>query len=177
MQRRSFLQRLVALTLGGLEFSSCTRSDTVNATSEPGSAQITKLDKPLQEWKKLLLPKAYAVLFEEETERAGSSPLNNEKRDGTFICAACYLPLFESKAKYESGTGWPSFYQPIPGRLGQKTDYKLIYPRTEYHCLRCGGHQGHVFDDGPPPTGQRWCNNGVALNFVPTGEPLPALRT
>jgi peptide-methionine (R)-S-oxide reductase len=177
MRRRLFLQQLVALALGGLGLSACTRSETANATAEQGSTQIMKVDKPLQEWKKLLPTKAYAVLFEEGTERAGSSPLNNEKREGTFICAACYLPLFESKAKYESGTGWPSFYQPIPGRLGQKTDYKLIYPRTEYHCIRCGGHQGHVFDDGPPPTGQRWCNNGVALNFVPTGEPLPALRT
>ncbi len=177
MQRRHFLQQLIVLALGGIGISSCTRSDTANATSEQAGATIAKLDKPLPEWKKLLPPQAYAVLFEEATERAGSSPLNHEKRDGTFICAACYLPLFESKAKYESGTGWPSFYQPIEGRLVKKTDYKLIYPRTEYHCVRVGGNQGHVFDDGPPPTGQRWCNNGVALNFVPAGESLPVLRT
>ena len=93
------------------------------------------------------------------------------------MCAACYLPLFSSKAKFDSGTGWPSFYEPIKGRLATKRDYWLIVPRTEYHCIRCGGHQGHVFDDGPPPTGQRWCNNGVALKFVPEGEPLPKLRT
>lgn len=177
MQRRYFLQQFTALALGWLGVSSCTRSDTANAIAKQPGAAITKLDKPLSEWKTLLPPKAYSVLFEEATERAGSSPLNDEKRQGTFICAACYLPLFESKAKYESGTGWPSFFQPIAGHIAKKTDYKLIYPRTEYHCFRCGGHQGHVFDDGPPPTGQRWCNNGVALNFVPAGESLPALRT
>ncbi|HLE19877.1 MAG TPA: peptide-methionine (R)-S-oxide reductase, partial [Vicinamibacteria bacterium] len=93
-----------------------------------------------------------------------------------FICAACFLPLFESAAKYDSGTGWPSFFQPIPGHLGTKRDFKLIFPRTEYHCIRCGGHQGHVFKDGPPPTGQRWCNNGVALKFVAEGEELPPLH-
>jgi peptide-methionine (R)-S-oxide reductase len=177
MHRRHFLQQLTALAIGWFGLSSCTRGETAEVTPGVGNTPIEKLNKPLSEWQKLLPPKAYAVLFEEETERAGSSPLNDEKRDGTFVCAACYLPLFESKAKYESGTGWPSFFQPIPGRLGKKTDYKLVYPRTEYHCIRCGGHQGHVFDDGPPPTGQRWCNNGVALNFIPAGEPLPALRT
>jgi peptide-methionine (R)-S-oxide reductase len=137
---------------------------------------VAKLHKPLSEWRQLLPPQAYAVLFEEATERPGSSPLNHEKREGVFICAACYLSLFESRAKFESGTGWPSFFQPIAGHIETKTDYKLIFPRTEYHCARCGGHQGHVFDDGPPPTGQRWCNNGVALTFVPTGEQLPPLR-
>jgi peptide-methionine (R)-S-oxide reductase len=176
MQRRHFLQRLGALALTWLGLPACARSEKANATSESGSAGIAKLEKPLSEWRQLLSPQAYAVLFEEDTERPGSSPLNKEKRDGAFICAACYLPLFESKAKFESGTGWPSFYQPIPGRMGTKKDYKLILPRTEYHCIRCGGHQGHVFDDGPPPTGQRWCNNGLALNFVPANESLPALR-
>jgi len=94
-------------------------------------------------------------------------PLNNEKRKGTFVCAGCELPLFESKTKYDSGTGWPSFYQGIAGRVETTVDQKLIYPRTEYHCARCGGHQGHVFDDGPKPTGLRYCNNGVALKFIP----------
>ena len=177
MQRRLFLQQLAALALGGFGLSACARSETANATAEQGSSAVAKLNKPLSEWQKLLPPQAYAVLFEEDTERPRSSPLNDEKRNGTFVCAACYLPLFESKAKFESGTGWPSFFQPIPNHIEKKTDYKLIYPRTEYHCVRCGGHQGHVFDDGPPPTGQRWCNNGVALNFIPDGEPLPALRT
>ena len=138
---------------------------------------IPKLHKPLSEWRRLLPEAAYAVLFEEATEPPRSSPLNQEKRPGTFICAACYLPLFDSATKYESRTGWPSFSAPIEGRLATKRDWKLIFPRTEYHCIRCGGHQGHLFKDGPPPTGQRWCNNGVALNFVPADGPMPALRT
>jgi peptide-methionine (R)-S-oxide reductase len=139
--------------------------------------KIEKLEKPKAEWRKLLPPEAYAVLFEERTEPAFSSPLDKEKRRGTFVCAACHLPLFSSAAKFDSGTGWPSFYEAISGRLATKRDYWLVLPRTEYHCLRCGGHQGHVFNDGPPPTGQRWCNNGVALKFVPEGDVLPALRT
>ena len=138
---------------------------------------IAKLHKPLSEWRRLLPRAAYVVLFEEATEPPRSSPLNQEKRPGTFICAACYLPLFDAATKYESGTGWPSFYSPIEGRLATKRDWKLILPRTEYHCVRCGGHQGHLFKDGPRPTGQRWCNNGVALSFRPAGEPMPALRT
>ena len=137
---------------------------------------VEKLDRPAGEWRELVSEQSFSVLFKEATEPPGTSELNHEKREGTFICAACHLPLFESKAKYESGTGWPSFFDAIPGRLGTKTDFKLILPRTEYHCARCGGHQGHVFKDGPPPTGQRYCNNGVALRFVPAGEEPPPLR-
>ena len=138
-------------------------------------ATIEPLSLPLEEWRKRLTPEQYDVLFKEGTERPFSSPLDREKREGTFVCAACHLPLFESSAKFDSGTGWPSFFHPIEGHVGTKRDFKLLLPRTEYHCARCGGHQGHVFEDGPPPTGQRWCNNGVALRFVPAGEPLPAL--
>jgi peptide-methionine (R)-S-oxide reductase len=138
-------------------------------------AKIEPLSLPPEAWRKRLTPEQYAVLFKEGTERPFSSPLDREKREGTFVCAACHLPLFESSAKFDSGTGWPSFFQPIEGHVGTRRDFKLLLPRTEYHCARCGGHQGHVFEDGPPPTGQRWCNNGVALRFVPTGEPLPAL--
>ena len=134
------------------------------------------LDKSDAQWKALLEPARYEILFEEATERPGSSALNQEKGEGTFICAACYLPIFASMHKYESGTGWPSFTQPIAGSLDTKKDFKLVWPRTEYHCSRCGGHQGHLFDDGPKPRGERWCNNGLALLFVGHGDPLPELR-
>lgn len=118
------------------------------------------------EWRKRLDSRQFEVLREEGTERPGSSPLNNETRQGVFACAGCGLPVFTSAMKYDSGTGWPSFFTTIPDVFGTRTDFKLILPRTEYHCLRCGGHHGHVFGDGPQPTGKRWCNNGVALKFV-----------
>jgi len=136
----------------------------------------TALVKSKAEWKILLPAPNYAVLFEEGTERPGSSPLNHEKRGGTFVCFACNLPLFKSEQKYDSGTGWPSFFDMLPGAIGKSRDFKMILPRTEYHCARCGGHQGHVFDDGPQPTGLRYCNNGVSLQFVPREEKLPELR-
>jgi peptide-methionine (R)-S-oxide reductase len=135
----------------------------------PKPTEPLKLSK--EEWRKRLDKAQFYVLREEGTERPRTSPLNQEKRDGVFVCAGCDLPVFTSAMKYESGTGWPSFFTTIPGAFGTKTDLKLFLPRTEYHCARCGGHHGHVFDDGPPPTGQRWCNNGVALKFIPkTGK-------
>ena len=118
------------------------------------------------EWKKRLSADQYAVLRQEGTERAGTSPLDHEKRKGVFHCAGCELALFSSDTKFDSGTGWPSFFTSLPGAVVSKTDFKMIVPRTEYHCARCEGHQGHVFDDGPKPTGKRYCNNGVALKFV-----------
>ena len=127
---------------------------------------IKKLDMSDAEWKNRLTPEQYDVLRHEGTEAPFTSPLNNEKHAGTFVCAGCSLPLFPSKFKFDSGTGWPSFFDVLPGHVETRTDYKLIVPRTEYHCARCGGHQGHVFEDGPKPTGLRYCNNGAALKFV-----------
>lgn len=166
MDRRHWMTRTMGwLTISALPFSA-------------GAAEKRfPLHKNKAEWKPLLSPEAFEVLFEEGTERADSSELNREKRAGTYVCAACANPLFDSASKYESGTGWPSFWQPLAGAVGTSTDFKLFYSRTEYHCARCGGHQGHVFNDGPQPTGQRYCNNGVALAFVPKGSALPALRT
>ena len=137
---------------------------------------IQKLTISLEEWRELLTPEQYSVLFEEATERPFTHALDGEKRAGTFLCAACQLPLFTSDAKFDSRTGWPSFTQAIEGNMEIKRDFKMILPRSEYHCRRCGGHQGHVFNDGPQPTGQRWCNNGLALQFVPDGDPIPELR-
>ena len=181
MNRRTALQSLTALAalpwLSACSRASNTGAAAATAGAETTSSNIVRLNKPAAAWRDQVSPAAYRVLFEEDTEPSFSSPLDKEKRAGTFVCAACHLPLFDSAHKFDSGTGWPSFTHPIAGHIGTKKDFKLILPRTEYHCARCGGHQGHVFDDGPPPRGERWCNNGVALAFVPKGQPLPALRS
>lgn len=141
--------------------------------TEPPRDQIIDYDKwqlSEAEWRERLSDQEFAVLRNEKTERAGTSPLNNEKRAGTFNCAGCGWPLFDAATKFESGTGWPSFYDHLPNAVGTKADNFLFYQRTEYHCARCGGHQGHVFEDGPEPTGLRYCNNGVALAFEPESD-------
>jgi peptide-methionine (R)-S-oxide reductase len=173
MNRRFVLKSLTVIAILPL-IGACSRGQATAGNSD--SITVTPLNRKSSTWRKFLSPEAYQVLFEEETERPSTSALNYEHRDGVFICAACYLPLFESAYKYESGTGWPSFTQPIAGHIETKRDFKMIIPRTEYHCARCGGHQGHIFSDGPPPRGERWCNNGVALKFIPDGESAPALR-
>lgn len=136
-------------------------------TSSTAAKSTVPVKLTEQEWRKRLTKQQYYVLREEGTERAFSSQLNNEKRAGTYHCAGCDQALFTSEKKYDSGTGWPSFYDVLPGAIATKTDYYIGYPRTEYHCSRCGGHHGHVFKDGPKPTGLRYCNNGVALTFKP----------
>ncbi|MDO9470981.1 MAG: peptide-methionine (R)-S-oxide reductase MsrB [Nitrosomonas sp.] len=173
MKRRTFLQGSSVIPV--LPFFSFSLS-TIAVANSIKQTVIEPLNKPHKAWRGLVSTEAYKVLFEENTEEPGSSELNYEYREGIFICAACYLPLFESQYKYESGSGWPSFTQPIPGSFGTKRDLQLLFLRTEYHCARCGGHQGHVFKDGPPPRGERWCNNGLALKFVPKTDQLPALR-
>ena len=159
--RRTFF-RLAGLGAGAFALFGCGRS-----ADAAERFAVTHTDA---EWRRILNPAAYRVLRHEDTEAPGTSPLNREKRSGTFACAGCAQPLFSSTTKFESGTGWPSFWAPLPGAVGSKTDRAMFMARTEVHCARCGGHLGHVFDDGPKPTGKRYCMNGVAMTFKP-GSP------
>ena len=136
-----------------------------------------KVEKSEEEWRQALSSEQFEVLRRKGTERPFTGEYWDCKEGGSYLCAACGELLFDSKTKFDSGTGWPSFWAPIEGRLETKSDFRLLFPRTEYHCARCGGHQGHIFKDGPKPTGKRWCNNGVALRFVPEGTAAPKLRT
>lgn len=129
--------------------------------------EIEKVIKSNKEWKKILTSDQYYILRREGTEPPYTSPLDNEKREGEYLCAGCKTPLFNSSMKYDSGTGWPSFFEHYPNVIATKLDFKLLLPRTEYHCAVCEGHHGHVFNDGPPPTGKRYCNNGASLTFIP----------
>ena len=190
MTREQFLGSLLSVV--AIPLTACsqpTAPGNVSGQGGPGPTGPTLIPKPdpnpkppeIQkteaEWRALLSPAAYAILFEGRTEPPGYSPLASEYRDGTYVCAACFLPLFQSTVKYHSGTGWPSFWEPISAdRVGYSAGNTLSDPRTEYHCSRCGGHHGHVFPDGPPPTGLRYCNNGLALHFVPQGQVIPDLR-
>ena len=162
MKRRHFILSLGAITALPLAIARNAeqRSDM--------KVKIEKIKRSDDEWARILTKEQFRILREEGTEPPFTSPLNDEKRKGTYVCVGCELPLFTSEMKYDSGTGWPSFYTSIEGHLETKLDFKLILPRTEYHCARCGGHHGHVFKDGPKPTGERWCNNGIALKFIPT---------
>lgn len=169
MDRRTLLKALGAVGVASL------LGQLPGALAAP-NARVARIARPPAFWRDKVTPAAFAVLFQEATERPHSSPLDREKRAGTFVCAACHLPLFHSRDKYDSGTGWPSFTRASEGHTGRRVDRRLVLPRIEYHCARCGGHQGHVFDDGPAPRGERWCNNGVALRFVVRGERLPPLR-
>ena len=162
MQRRRFLQGLL---IGLVQTVFMARKGFGKSDVMP--EKIEKIHKTEDEWRKMLTPEQFYVLREEGTERPFTSFLLEEKRKGQFVCAGCELPLFTSEMKFDSGTGWPSFFTTIEGRVETQRDFKLLLPRTEYHCARCGGHQGHVFNDGPRPTGQRWCNNGLALEFIP----------
>lgn len=181
MQRRHFLQWAIGTGAGLLltsapaltaRASDSARFHAVNAMA----GDFQPIEREADYWRRHVDDDAWRILFRDGTERPYSSPLDKLYEDGTYVCAACHLPLFSSATKYDSRTGWPSFYQPFAGHIDTRPDHSWFGERTEYHCARCGGHQGHVFEDGPEPTGERWCNNGLALRFVPAADTLPPLR-
>lgn len=163
MKRRTFILAALAGVVAPLALF---RSQSNAAKIEPDMDE-NRIVLSDSEWRKRLTPAQFYILRKEGTEEPHTSPLYTEKRAGTYVCAGCQLPLFTSDMKFDSGTGWPSFYTTLPDAVSTKDDYAAFFPRTEYHCARCGGHQGHVFEDGPKPTGLRYCNNGLALEFIP----------
>ena len=168
--RRRQLRR--QLLLGGTALAAVGASAAAySALGQATDGNAYEVEHSDVEWQRLLAPPAYAVLRKHQTERPGSSPLDREKRAGTFHCAGCDLPLFASATKFDSGTGWPSFWQPLDGAIATRREWLVFVPQTEVHCRRCGGHLGHVFEDGPKPTGLRYCMNGVAMAFKPAATP------
>lgn len=179
MLDKTLNRRTLGLSAAAFALSACTQASTASeadTSNMPKEANDYTKDMTMsdenwanlskREWEERLTEQEFYVLRKEGTERPFTSPLNDNKASGTYVCAGCALPLFKSDTKFDSGTGWPSFFDHIEGAIETKRDFKLVVPRTEYHCARCGGHQGHVFKDGPRPTGLRYCNNGVALEFV-----------
>ena len=164
-------RRYLLLAGAGLAALAVVRWPEDASAVTPGPFEV---QKPEEEWRRILTKQQFDILRKHGTEHPGSSPLNREKRKGTFSCAGCDLPLFSSETKYESGTGWPSFWQPLPNAVGTTVDRSLFMTRTEVHCRRCGGHLGHVFEDGPKPTGLRYCINGMALKFMAGADAGPA---
>ena len=160
-------RQIVAGGLAGISGAAFAKMLGIPPAARAAEGEAVEVVRSEAEWRQALTPAQFNVLREHGTERAGSSPLDKEYRKGTYHCAGCDLPLFSSETKFDSGTGWPSFWAPIEGAIGTSVDKSLFFTRTEVHCRRCGGHIGHVFDDGPPPTGLRYCMNGVALTFVP----------